>query len=74
MPAKQRQLTLGACMQQQLNRDALLVQTEDRQRHTRPSVQTRLTLIVMLIARGVTAARQERDLPWYHHPSASQGL
>jgi hypothetical protein len=68
-------------MLQPLKWDGLLSQTEaqsqDGERLTRPSAQTRparFTLLVMQIVRRVTAARHERALPWYHDPSASRGL
>ncbi len=68
-------------MLQQLNWGGLLSPTEgqsqDVERRTRPSAQTpptRLTLLVMQVARRVTAACHERALPWYHDPSVSRGL
>jgi hypothetical protein len=68
-------------MLQQLKWGGLLSPTEgqsqDVERRTRPSAQTRptrLSLLVMQIARRVTAARNERALAWYHDPSASRGL
>ncbi len=69
-------------MLQQLKWDGLLLQTGGPTQHDveqlmRPSAQTRparLSLLVMQIARRVTAARDERALPWYDDPSASRGL